>query len=1264
MSFGLSAQSPLINEIHHSPDIKQERVEFIELYWPGETALSLEGWRLTSAVDFTFPPGATLPPGEYLVVAQDPDALSAKFGVASFGPWTGRLSGSGETIRLRNPAGQIVDEVDYRLGFPWPTVGEAPGYSIELIHPDLDNGLGGNWRASVVGNPQPASVPILPARSEWLLWKGTSPPTPGWTDSAFDDRSWLPATGPVGYDPDLVFGTELSDMRGAYTQFFLRRTIDLTEAAGISALRLEALFDDGFKLWLNGTLLFRQGLGEADVPFNRVASGEARESNDYQRFDVPVPAGLLREGANVLAVQVANIDRSGSSDCFFDARLLAITGPADRGPTPGRANAVRATNAPPAIRQVEHWPRQPRTGEAVTIRARITDPDGVADVQLEYQIVAPGRYVRIDDPEYSADWTALPMNPSPADPDVFQVVLPAAVSQHRHLVRYRLRARDSRGGEVRVPYADDPTPNFALFCYDGVPPWTGAVRPGTSGPLSQVFTVDAEEMNRLPVYHLVARRDDVEDATWFDRSHGDEYFWTGTLVYDGDVYDHIRFRPRGGVWRYAMGKNMWKFDFNPGRDFQAHDNWGQPYQIPWTKLNLGACIQQGNFEHRGEQGLFESVGFRLFQLAGVPASHTTFVQFRIIDDATEAGPDNQYEGDFWGLYLATEQVGGRFLDEHGLPDGNLYKMEAGTGEPNNLGHDGPVDSSDLATFLAAYRDAAALSETWWRTHLNLESYYSYQTIVQAIHHYDIADGKNYFYYHHPQDGRWTVLPWDLDLTWADNMYRGGQTGGNEPFKSRVLSDFSSNARFPAIAREFRNRVREIRDLLWNTDETFRLIDEYVGRVRGTNAVSLIDADRAQWDYNPVLADSSLTLPDKAGQGRFYRFSLYQNIPRTFAGAAVLMKNYVRYRASDPTFSLDVLSREPNRPTQPVLSSVGPEGFPVNQIRLAASPYEGSAPFRSLRWRVAEISRVDHPSYRPEEPMRYEIEATWDSGERTELEPELEVPGGVLRVGHLYRARVRYADAEGRTSHWSAPVEFTAGEPASSSLLTEHLRITEMMYHPLSDGFEYLELHHTGTNGALPLAGVEFASGIDFVFPPDARLEPGGYALLIQTTNHTAFRQHYGLDPQVPLFGPYRGNLDNAGETLVLLTTRGGPELIRITYDDRAPWPAQADGDGYSLVARERSTAPPDDVRHWRRSTRLGGSPGASDPAPSDLHIAGFQIKADGIQLEVQAADDAAWVLESSSDLSDWSREGRFLGPAAGAFLQGANTVRFFRAQVE
>src|SRR5262249_17863974 len=161
--------------------------------------------------------------------------------------------------------------------------------------------------------------------------------------------------------------------------------------------------------------------------------------------------------------------------------------------------------------------------------------------------------------------------------------------------------------------------------------------------------------------HLISKKNSVEAATWREQYGGEDYKWTGTLVYDGEVYDHIHYRARGGVWRYAMGKNMGKFSFNPGHDFQAADDYGKPYHAAWGKMNLRPCIQQGDYGMRGEQGMFEAVGFRLFNLVGVESPHTHWIQLRIIDDAVEVNPRSQYDGDFWGLYLVIEEEGGRFL---------------------------------------------------------------------------------------------------------------------------------------------------------------------------------------------------------------------------------------------------------------------------------------------------------------------------------------------------------------------------------------------------------------------------------------------------------------------------------------------------------------------------------------------------------------------------------------------------------------------------
>ena len=64
---------------------------------------------------------------------------------------------------------------------------------------------------------------------------------------------------------------------------------------------------------------------------------------------------------------------------------------------------------------------------------------------------------------------------------VFAATLPPTVQVHRRLVRYRITAADNRNQSVQTPYADDASPNFAYFCYNGIPSWAGAFRPGAAG---------------------------------------------------------------------------------------------------------------------------------------------------------------------------------------------------------------------------------------------------------------------------------------------------------------------------------------------------------------------------------------------------------------------------------------------------------------------------------------------------------------------------------------------------------------------------------------------------------------------------------------------------------------------------------------------------------------------------------------------------------------------------------------------------------------
>src|SRR5262249_47124435 len=147
----------------------------------------------------------------------------------------------------------------------------------------------------------------------------------------------------------------------------------------------------------------------------------------------------------------------------------------------------------------------------------------------------------------------------------------------------------------------------------------------------------------------------------------------------------------------------------------------------------------------------------------------------------------------------------------------------------------------------------------------------------------------------------------------DNMYGGG----NEPFRQPVLSR-------PVFRLEYQNRLREIRDLLFNADQAYQLIDEYaaiISDLRG--GPSMVDTDRAMWDYHPALGRSM-----KGGHGLFYQASRTRN----FAGMVQLMKDYVNHRSA---FIDQALLRDPQLPPTPTVAATCPTNFPPDRLTFGA-----------------------------------------------------------------------------------------------------------------------------------------------------------------------------------------------------------------------------------------------------------------------------------------------------------------------------------------
>lgn len=1197
----------IINEIYYDPEPDTAALEFIELYNAGATSVDLSGWYFSEGVEYNIPNGTSIAAGGYLVVAQDPAAIASTYGVNALGPWSGKLSNEGEAIVLRNALDAEVDELDYQRGFPWPICPD--GTSMELINPAMDSDLGGSWRSSSNPVGGPAPVYIEAEAVDWNYFKGTAEPsvTIGeWRTVAFDDSGWLTGQTSLGYGDD-DDNTTLSDMKNNYSSVYLRKSFEL-DAGDIPAwLLLRVYVDDGAVVWINGTEVYRANVPNGELTYD-VLTGAWLEAS---WTEVVVTGASLTAGTNVIAVHAVN-QALNSSDFSIDLELGASNGSNSQLPSPGEQNRVWATDAPPAVRQVEHYPEQPQTGEAIMVSAKVTSPNGVQSVNLEYQVVAPGAYVRASDAAYDSGWNALPMTDDglgddvAADDDVYSATIPSR--NHRELVRYRITVTDGNGLSQQVPYADDARLNFSCFIYDGVPAWTGANDPDNQSPES---TFSADTMaNSMPVYHLLAVENDVL-LCQYDSGSKDIRFY-GTFVYDGHVYDHIQFKVRGDYSTYKSGKNKWRIYFNQADDFEARDNYGERYEADFRRLNLNACASPWMPVNRGMAGIDEAGSFRMHELAGVVTPKTHYAQFRVIDSSEEA-PVDQYAGDLWGLYLAVEHIDGRFLEEHDLPDGNIYKIQ---GTSSSTKRNQSATQSEDDTDWTLFQSAISTNTTAdWRSSFDLESYYSFRGINRAVSNVDLRNYTNYGMYHHP-DGHWYVVPQDLDMMFAPETHWAGAVA------MEVCLDQSE------LETEFKNRCRELIDLLFSDAsptggqgvQVFHELAQWVNP-QG-QSLTMADMDQYMWNYHPR---SSTVAPIHYGQ--FYitpAAASHRGGAWTRSLVSADFEGFVQYISdfitdTDPDgfavgdgdqrgygFNyLELEATDSSIPVTPTLSYTGTDGYPVDELQFTSSSFadpQGAGTFGALEWRIAEIRNPATPNYEEGDRWKYEIEADWESGEILTETYTMSPPVDLI-AGRTYRARVRHQDATKRWSHWSAPVEFVAlGRDVPLALM-----LSEVHYNPAdpipgsgydAEDFEFIELFNAGAE-SIDLRGYALEGGIEFTFRGSAveSLAAGEYVVVVR--NATAFASRYNTTEML-IAGEYSGKLSNSGENVRL--EYYSQKLFDIDYDDARGWPLAADGGGHSLIPINDDVAEQgfdilDYYANWRASTYVHGSPGAVDPNP-------------------------------------------------------------------
>jgi hypothetical protein len=139
----------MLSEIYYN-DTQNGDAEFLEILNPGSAPRSLGGYTLTDAVEFKFPPQASIGPGERIVIARKASIYIGN-GYQVF-QWTkGHLANEGERIVLNDENGILADFVRYTSVAPWPDTLATYGKSLELVSENLDNHFQTSWQLSPNG---------------------------------------------------------------------------------------------------------------------------------------------------------------------------------------------------------------------------------------------------------------------------------------------------------------------------------------------------------------------------------------------------------------------------------------------------------------------------------------------------------------------------------------------------------------------------------------------------------------------------------------------------------------------------------------------------------------------------------------------------------------------------------------------------------------------------------------------------------------------------------------------------------------------------------------------------------------------------------------------------------------------------------------------------------------------------------------------------------------------------------------------------------
>ena len=329
------------------------KAEYLELLNLSHDAVDLSGW-VVSGCSFTFPPGTHLAAGALALLADTNHLSAEQFRASNNVPADVMLFGhlfvlenEGERLKLERPntevptAPYVMESLRYNDKSPWPTEADGEGPSLERYAAEQFGDDPINWRTVSQGgspgrpNQFPAGIAIT-KESRWKYHSSGANLGTVWCEPGYSDTSWPGGDGSLGYGTEgLTTLLPEGSLTGAkpLTAYLRKDFVVNDPQASIAALHLEAMYDDGFVVYLNGTEVARSASMPAGTITSQTPAAVSYNSIGYETFDLSAHIHLLQLGRNQLAVELHQ-ESPESPDLLWDASLEFDVTTIPRLPTP------------------------------------------------------------------------------------------------------------------------------------------------------------------------------------------------------------------------------------------------------------------------------------------------------------------------------------------------------------------------------------------------------------------------------------------------------------------------------------------------------------------------------------------------------------------------------------------------------------------------------------------------------------------------------------------------------------------------------------------------------------------------------------------------------------------------------------------------------------------------------------------------------------------------------------------------------------------